>query len=103
MIKTPPKNPEETVLIPTQKLGQPGARGIWATAGYSNGEYGVMLGQTCGESSSLAAFFAESKFAEVRKSLESMPADYREVFEEAIRRLPAFKARNGGFSNASRT
>jgi hypothetical protein len=90
---------DATKVIPTEQLGRPGSRGIWATAAYKDEQFGIMLGKTFGESSSLATFIPEAKFAKIRKSLES---DYREVFEEAVLRLPAFKARYGVLGNAAR-
>jgi hypothetical protein len=102
MPKTPPHDPWGTTLIPTGKQGQPGARGIWATPAYQDGQFGILLGKTRSEDSSLAIFIPEAKFAALRKHLASAPADYREVLEEAIKRLPEFKTRTSGFSNPGR-
>jgi hypothetical protein len=89
--------PAKTKLISTVRLGQPEGRGFWATAALQDGRYGVLLGRTRGENSSLAVFLPETQFDRVRQLL---PADYREVFEEAARRLPGLKARTGSFNNA---
>jgi hypothetical protein len=45
-----------------------------------------------GESSSIAIFVPEHKFAAICKSLDSELADYKDVFEKAVLRLPEFKA-----------
>jgi hypothetical protein len=90
---------ESTRLIPTNKLGQTGNRGTWATAASKDGEFGVMLGVTQGADYSAGIFIPEARFAEFRQSL---PENFREVFEEAVQRLPEFKLRRGRSSNGHR-
>jgi hypothetical protein len=102
VIKITPDSDDDTRWIRSDEIGRAGNRGTWASACSNDGRYGVCLGTTQGADFSVAIFVPETKFAEFRKSLKSAPAHFREVFEEAIRRLPDFKARTGGFSNAGR-
>jgi hypothetical protein len=88
---TSPDEEEKTSVIPSERLGEPGFRGIWCSAAFKDGAYGVLLGRTFGESSSFTIFFPECKFAAARERLRSMPEDYQKVFAEAIERLPEFK------------
>ena len=96
MIESTPDG--DTRLIPTSELGQRGNRGRWATAACQNGECGVMLGVTQSEDHSAGIFIPEARFAEFRPHLTR---DHRELFESAVQRLPAFKARLRALEGAS--
>jgi hypothetical protein len=98
MLKLPLDRDQDTRLIPAGELGQGSNRGLWATAAYQDGEYGVMLGVTQGESRSAAMFIPESRLQEFRRIL---PKRYRAVFQDARGRLPQFKLRIGGLKGSN--
>jgi hypothetical protein len=93
MFKSTPRSNEDPRWIQSDQLGVGPNRGIWASACYQDGEYGVMLACTQSEGHSAGFFIPESRLAEFRRIL---PKKYRGVFKDAVRRLPLLKASLAG-------